>query len=73
MAIAPTAPNPDRPDPGEPFNVFLQVLRGAVRPVVTLLVLGVASWLVLRVVTVPEWYQTMAVSLVSYWFGQRNK
>ena len=46
--------------------------RTIVRPAVTLVLLVVASWMVISVVFVPEWYQTLVVAVISFWFGSRQ-
>ena len=63
----------DMPEVGEPFSRFLQLLRGSVRPVVTVGVLVIASWLIMLARVVPDWYQTLVVGIVMFWFGQRSK
>ena len=63
--------NGDKPTP------FLEKLEGfartVVRPVVTLALVAVASLMVLRALPLAEWYQTMVVAVVSFWFGSRQK
>ena len=45
--------------------------RTIVRPAVTMILVVVASWMVMGTKELPDWYQTLVVSIVSYWFGQR--
>lgn len=81
---AETDPNPDQPDPGEPFSKFLQVLRGAVRPIVTLALVGALVIAFLRVLWTAALPQDTLVSIVvgfiatvgtvvGVWFGARNR
>ena len=63
--------NGDKPTP------FLEKLEGfartIVRPTVTLALVAVASLMVLRALEVAQWYQTLVVGIVSYWFASRQK
>lgn len=78
-----TDPNPDERDPGEPFSHYLQVLRGSVRPVVTLLLVvamvSAFGFVVLKkeltsdvLVGIVMGVTNMASTVVGVWFGQRK-
>ncbi len=77
-------PNPDAPDPGEPFSKWLQLLRGTVRPVITLGVVGTVLWAFVVIIVRNGLSQDLTSSLVAtvvgitgtivgVWFGSRNK
>lgn len=80
----PTDPNPDQPDPGEPFSHYLQLLRGSVRPVVTALLAGAFTAAFLRAIwaiDLPKdvWtgvivgFSNLVSMAMGVYFGQRNK
>jgi len=51
---------------------MLESLKSAIRPVITVsLVWGALGMLYLNLV-IPEWYITLTVSVVSFWFGTRK-
>lgn len=62
---------------GEKPTPFLERMeafaRTIVRPAVTLVLVAVASIMVLRGLSLPEWYVTLVVSITAYWFGSRQK
>ena len=49
-----------------------EFIRSLVRPLSTVGLLAVASFMILRAATVPDWYQTLVVSALAYWFGSRT-
>ena len=49
----------------------LDLVRGLVRPLVTLVLVLTVSLLVLRGVEIPDWYQRMTELVVGFWFLQR--
>ena len=76
-------PNPDALDVGEPFSHFLQLLRGSVRPMVTLGLTAVLAAAFVYIV----WTKDLATevltgivvgvtgmvgTVVGVWFGQRR-
>lgn len=48
-------------------------ISGAVRPLVTVLLLIVLCFQVVTERPVPEMFGTLVVSVISYWFGERSK
>ena len=80
---APHDPNPDQLDQGEPFSHWLQLLRGSVRPFVTLALVAVLAWAFVFIVLTKELSTEiltgivvgvtgMAGTVVGVWFGQRK-
>ena len=79
----PQDPNPDQQDPGEPFSHLLQILRGSVRPLVTLILVGALTTAFMYVVLIRDLsievltgivvsLTSMATTVVGVWFGQRR-
>ena len=79
----PVDPNPDVQDVGEPFSHYLQLLRGSVRPLVTLGLVAVLGWAFTYAVAkdilsddtltnVVVAVISMATTVVGVWFGQRR-
>ena len=64
---------PDQPDPGEPFSRFLQLLRGGVRPVLTLIgfIALTAGFLSSKVAA--DTYVPMVSMMIAFWFATRNR
>jgi hypothetical protein len=50
-----------------------EAIRGMVRPVVTIMLVMVLCALVVMERPIPEMFGTLAVSVISYWFGERSK
>lgn len=46
---------------------------GAVRPIVTLMLVLVLCGLIVMNRPVPEAFNALVISVVSYWFGERSK
>ena len=50
----------------------LDLVRGLVRPIVTLALVLTVSFMVLQALSVPDWYQQMVGMVIAFWFGQRT-
>lgn len=48
-------------------------LSGAVRPVITLMLVLVLCGMVVMGRPLPETFSTLVVGVVGYWFGERSK
>ena len=46
--------------------------RTLVRPVVTLVLVAVASGMVWHAAPLPEWYKDLTLATVFFWFGSRT-
>lgn len=50
-----------------------EFIRSLVRPIVTFGLVGAATYAVLQVVSVPEWYQTLVAMAMGFWFADRSQ
>lgn len=50
---------------------MVNTVRGLVRPIITLLVVGSAIAFVAVQLAVPEWFRDMAIMVTGFWFGSR--
>lgn len=54
-------------------NHWLSILRAIVRPIITLAFTGVMCYLALRGGAPPEWFLSVAVMVVTWWFKERSE
>ena len=59
-------------------KIILELVRGGVRPVVTVLFAAATTYftgydLVVNHVSVPLWYQVMVGGVIGWWFFDRSK
>ncbi len=50
---------------------MLNTIRGLVRPVVTVMMVGAAIVMIIGDIVIPEWFTTLVIAAVSFWFGSR--
>ena len=51
---------------------MLTIVRGLVRPVITVMMVGAAIVMILGDIAIPEWYTALVIAAVSFWFGSRT-
>lgn len=54
------------------FRQVLDLVRGLVRPVVTLVLVVSVTLMVFGRISVPEWYVTLVGTAVGFWFASRS-
>jgi len=51
---------------------FPQIVRALVRPVVTVIFAAVIAQAVIEGINPPEWFVSMAIPIISWWFVERT-
>lgn len=54
-------------------GVIMELVRTAVRPVITLSGWASLVYMVIAEIKIPEWYWTAVVGFTSFWFASRGK
>lgn len=62
----------EKPKAPELINVFTELLRAIVRPVVTIIFAAVIAQLVIETRPVPEWFLALAIPIIGWWFAERT-
>lgn len=54
-------------------NWFIEVIRGATRPIVTVIMAVVVAQIVIQGINAPDWFiPGMAMPVILWWFGERT-
>jgi hypothetical protein len=53
-------------------NPIVEIFRGAVRPIVTVIFAAVIAQIVVENITAPQWFIGLAIPCILWWFGERT-
>ena len=54
------------------MDKIIELIRAIVRPIITMIAVASTVLLVLLQIPVPEWYQSLIIMIVSWWFATRT-
>lgn len=54
------------------MDTWLDIVRGLVRPIITVMAFGSVVVMILAGVTVPEWYKDLVAAIILWWFATRS-
>ena len=53
-------------------NPIVEIIRGATRPIVTVIFAAVIAQVVVEKITAPQWFIGLAIPCILWWFGERT-
>ena len=53
-------------------NNTLELIRGFVRPVISIIFAAVIAQVVVEGIEAPEWFLALAIGCITWWFGDRT-
>ena len=53
-------------------NPIVEIFRGAIRPIVTVIFAAVIAQVVVENITAPQWFIGLAIPCILWWFGERT-
>ena len=54
-------------------NQFVEIVRGATRPIVTIIMAAIIAQVIVQGINAPDWFIFgMAMPIILWWFGERT-
>jgi hypothetical protein len=53
-------------------NFVIDILRGATRPIVTVIFAAVIAQVIVEKINAPDWFIALACGVILWWFGDRT-
>ena len=50
----------------------MELIKGLIRPIITLGTVGALTAMIFLSVTIPDWFQVMVAGIIAYWFASRT-
>jgi hypothetical protein len=62
----------EKPTAPELLNFFTEIFRAIARPAVTVIFAAVIAQAVIEGIAVPEWFLSLAIPCITWWFAERT-